>query len=444
MSTTAVTSYASLWRQTPRDLGFLAALLPIVIAGISVTLVGISLAAGLAIVWVGIPILVVTLIAARWFGSLELARLHAAGQPVHRPDWSAIDSSQGRFAWMRLRLTDSRYWRYLLHTAVINPVVGMATWTITVSWVAIGLGGPTYAIWGQSGGPASGSTVWLHQAVFGMLPWYRPSSSITGAIVAETVFYAVLGIVFLISLPLVLRALVRVHSGLATALLGETTASRLKQDALAAETSREAAVLAEDLGLRQLERDIHDGPQQGLLRIQFDLASAERALAPEDANARVLLKSALQQSKDTLDELRTLSRGLAPPLLQDRGLAAAVSSLAARSAIPTEVTLDLAEGADLSKVERSAYFITAELLANIAKHAEASTASVSLNTPSENALTALEIVVIDDGRGGAQAIAGHGLAGLVDRVEGLRGTLTIDSPAGGPSRVTVRIPLGRV
>jgi len=442
MSTTTLTSYASRWRHVPRDLGFLAVVLPIVIAGLSIILVGISSAVGLAIVWVGIPILVVTLIAARWFGSLELARLRAAGESVQSPDWNAIDIRQGGFAWMRLRLTDSRYWRYLLHTAVINPVVGIATWTIAVSWIAIGLAGPTYAIWGQVGGRASGSTVWLHQAVFGILPWYRPSG--TGAIVAETVFYAVLGIVFLVSLPLVLRGLVRIHSGVAKLLLGETTASRLKQDALAAETSREAAVLAEDLGLRQLERDIHDGPQQGLLRIQFDLASAERALPPEDANARVLLKSALQQSKDTLDELRTLSQGLAPPLLQDRGLAAAVSSLAARSAIPTEVTLDLAEGADLSKVERSAYFITAELLANIAKHAEATTASVSLNTSSERASTVLEIVVIDNGRGGAHTVDGHGLAGLVDRVEGLRGTLTIDSPVGGPSRVTVRIPLGRM
>ena len=145
-------------------------------------------------------------------------------------------------------------------------------------------------------------------------------------------------------------------------------------------SSRSAAVAAEGTALRRLERDIHDGPQQRLVRLQMDLAAADRQLDKDPKAARALLEEALQQSKDALDELRALSRGFAPPILMDRGLVAALESLAVRAAVPTTVVDELPEGIELpAELERNAYFIAAEALTNAAKHAKAKTATVTIS-----------------------------------------------------------------
>jgi signal transduction histidine kinase len=212
----------------------------------------------------------------------------------------------------------------------------------------------------------------------------------------------------------------------------------LRQQVTGLASSRSAAVAAEGTALRRLERDIHDGPQQRLVRLQMDLAAADRQLDDDPAAARKLLEEALQQSKDALDELRALSRGFAPPILLDRGLVAALESLAVRAAVPTTVVSELPDGTALpEELQRNAYYIAAEALTNVAKHAEATAATVTVRV----ADGALEIEVADDGRGGAISVAGHGIAGLHERVHGLGGTLEVTSPDGGPTSVVAHLPL---
>src|SRR5690606_7954797 len=122
--------------------------------------------------------------------------------------------------------------------------------------------------------------------------------------------------------------------------------------------------------LRRLERDIHDGPQQRLVRLQMDIAAAERQLEQDPDQARLLLATAKEQSREALEELRALSRGFAPPILLDRGLVAALESLAARNVVPTTVVDALPADAELpQEIERNAYFIATEALANATKHA---------------------------------------------------------------------------
>ena len=143
------------------------------------------------------------------------------------------------------------------------------------------------------------------------------------------------------------------HYGIARGMLSAFLSEELRQQVTGLASSRSAAVAAEGTALRRLERDIHDGPQQRLVRLQMDLAAADRKLDKDPKAARVLLEEALQQSKDALDELRALSRGFAPPILMDRGLVAALESLAVRAAVPTTV-VDRARRRDRCRPSSSA------------------------------------------------------------------------------------------
>ncbi|GAA1505768.1 signal transduction histidine kinase [Agromyces terreus] len=202
---------------------------------------------------------------------------------------------------------------------------------------------------------------------------------------------------------------------------------------------------AEDASLRRLERDIHDGPQQRLVRLQMDLASIERAVDRDPDAARRMLGEARQQARETLDELRALSRGFAPPILQDRGLAVALESLGARSTVPVVLEIGIpADGAPPvvpASIERNVYFVAAELLTNAVKHAEARGIRLRASLRDTGATGWwLDLWVTDDGRGGATSVPGHGLAGLEERVRGLDGILVVDSPVGGPTSIGAHIP----
>lgn len=430
-------------RRLPADLGFLLATLPVIIVSFTVvltlTLTGISL----IIIWVGIPILVAGLLSARFFGGVELGRLALAGHDdIVRPDWSRVDSRPGIWGWTRSVVTDGRSWLAFLHAVVVNFVLGLTTWILVVTWMSVALGGLSFWIWGRYSDEPSG-VVWNNRDVFAGLV---PGSTQDEVFAYESVCLAIIGLVFLATLVPIARGLVTLHAVIAKAMLGERPAVALRREIAAAEASRESAVLAEDRGLRRLERDIHDGPQQRLLRLQYDLASAQRALDAGDDAATALVAGALQQSKDTLAELRDLSRGLAPPILQDRGLVAAVVSLTRHSTVPVETSFTVDEAAPgLADVERSAYFVVSELLANVTKHSGATGAAVSLATNEVGTKPrTLTIRVSDNGSGGASEIAGHGLAGLRGRLDGLRGSLALSSPGGGPTVVTVVIPLASV
>lgn len=416
MTTTRTSTYVRLWQGLLPELGFTLATLPIVVTSLAVLVTGLSAGVSLIVVWVGIPLLVFTLLAARWFGSLELRRLEAAGQPpIPRPDWHARPQRPGVTGRILHVITDGRYWVQALHGAVVNVALGIATWTIVITWIAVAVGGPTYWFWGR----------WAQSDI--------PLPSVT---------LALAGLLAIVTLPVVVHAMVLLHTVAARTMLGEWSGITLRRDAAAAEASRESAILAEDSSLRRLERDIHDGPQQGLLRIQFDLASAGRALQPSD-DAFSLVEGALQLTRDTLRELRELSQGLAPPLLQDRGLASAITALAARSEVPVTTSLNFESSEkSLAEVERSVYFVISELLSNTAKHSHANAAKITVAVIAAGpGRRILRVEVADNGTGGASHQRGHGLEGIRQRIQGLRGTFVIDSPEGGPSLFTIEIPL---
>ena len=191
---------------------------------------------------------------------------------------------------------------------------------------------------------------------------------------------------------------------MARALLVDET-SALRQQVSELTESRTAAGEAEAQTLRRLERDLHDGPQQRLVRLGMDISAAQRRMDDDPTQARALLDEACQQSQDALAEIRTLSRGIAPPILAEQGLAAAITALAARG---TRADLGgRGAGRSADAAQNAAYFVVAEALANMEKHSRATAASVEVRE-----VGALAVInVTDNGVGGASLAKGHGLAG---------------------------------
>jgi signal transduction histidine kinase len=429
-------TYSRLWRSAPRELLFLILGFPIATVGFAVTLGLFNAGLGTIIpILIGIFLIIASLYVARGFGTLELTRLDWAGRrPIARTDWQVARARTGFWGWLRSVLLNGHYWLALLHTMVINFVVSLITWVVTVVWLSIGLGGVSYWIWGRFD-QHDGKMIYISQWLFfgrGLVP-ANPSDA-----ALETVFYFVLGVLFLATLPFVTRGLTVVHWGVAYGVLGAWKSEALRQRVQDLSEARGAASSAEGHSLRRLERDIHDGPQQRLVRMQMDLASADRALDADPEKARGLIAEAMQQSKDALDELRALSRGFAPPLLLDRGLIAALESAATRSPIPTTLENTLPGETTLpQETERNAYFVASEALTNAIKHSSAQHIVIAVSATEADLL----VIVTDDGAGGAITRAGHGLAGLRERMRGVGGTLEVDSPAGGPTRLTARLPL---
>jgi signal transduction histidine kinase len=440
MDTQNETTYGSVWRNVPRDLGFLLPLLPIVIFGQVVLSTLLSAGTGLVVVFVGIFLLVGMVWFARWLGAFELARVNAtAGPRIEPPRWQA-PAGAGFWARVFTPFTDVHTWRYLLHGLVVNPFLGIISWTIAFAWTVTALGGVTYWIY-SLWIPEPGRD-WNFLEV--IVNFFAPGSGFTvDTRTGDNIALFVVGLVLLLTLPFVTRGLTLMHRGVARLLLGRLESDALRERVAEVSASRQAAVAAEGTALRRLERDIHDGPQQRLVRLQMDLSAAERQLDKDPDRARELLSEAIGQSKDALDELRALSRGFAPPILADRGLAAALQSLADRSPVPVRVTNQLPADALLpDEVERAAYFVAAEALTNVARHAAAREARLAVRiAPVDGGPAVLELAVSDDGSGGAAPVAGHGLAGLEERLRGVGGSLAVSSPTGGPTVVSARLPI---
>jgi signal transduction histidine kinase len=168
----------------------------------------------------------------------------------------------------------------------------------------------------------------------------------------------------------------------------------------------------------------------------MDLGRARRQLAEDPDRAGEAIDSALLQARETVDELRSLSRGIAPPLLVDRGLAAALGELTVRSAVPVDAEVDV-PAALPPHVETAVYFVVAEALTNVAKHSGATRASVVVRGTDGG----IEVRVEDDGTGGAHPAKGSGLAGLEQRVVAADGRLEVSSPEGGPTVVQAWLPV---
>ncbi|MET4781483.1 sensor domain-containing protein [Glaciihabitans sp. UYNi722] len=443
VSTTSATPkgslYGRLWRTVPQELGFLLASLPIVIFATVILWVGISLGIGLLLTFIGIFIVIATLYVARGFGTFELIRLRGAGRPViKRPNWNPYRVS-GFWANIFGTVLNPHYWLYLVHALLVNIVVGAVTWAVSFAWVVTALSGITYWIysrWIPTGDNGWTLYDWVKRTFFPA--WNMDPQT------ADALLYFLIGAIFLATLPFVTRGLTMVHYGIALGMLGRFRVAELQGEVAGLSASRTAAVSAEGTSLRRLERDIHDGPQQRLVRMQMDLASADRQLADDPEKARTLIAEAMEQSREALEELRALSRGFAPPILLDRGLVAAIESLSDRSTIPVRIVNLLAPGADLpQEIERNAYFVAAEMLTNVAKHSGANDIELRLELrriPEPDA-TWLDVVVADNGIGGAIAQPGHGIAGLEERLRGLGGTLEISSPAGGPTVISAHLPV---
>ena len=429
----ALRRYGDLWRSVPRELAFLFFAFPIALVGFVVTVGLVSSGAGLLAILVGVLFIVGALYVARGFGTLNLILLHFAGRPaITRPEWQDARAKSGFIGWIRSTLGNGHYWIYLLHTIVVDFVITTITWSIMITWVAVALGGISYWFW-VGFIPNGDRDFYLAQWII-----ERLGGTAADPQAADNVLQFVFGVIFLVTLPFVTRALTSLHWKVANAMLAAFRSDALEREVMSLSESRGAAVSAEGHSLRRLERDIHDGPQQRLVRLQMDIAAAERQLDADPEKARGLLSDAMQQSKDALEELRALSRGFAPPILLDRGLVAALESVAIRGPISAKVVDELAEGTIIpQEIERTAYFVGAEALTNAAKHSEATSATVRVGTDG----SWLTLNVSDDGKGGAEAVDDHGLAGLGERLRGVGGTLAIDSPVGGPTTISARLPL---
>jgi signal transduction histidine kinase len=244
------------------------------------------------------------------------------------------------------------------------------------------------------------------------------------------------GLVLLLLAPQLTRALAIADIAVARFLLGPPGRANLKARIGELELSRARVVDSAEAERRKIERDLHDGAQQRLVALAMDLGRARARFADDPDAAKAIVDQAHAEAKAALVELRNLVRGVHPPVLTDRGLDAALSGLAALSPVPVSVRVDVAPRPSAS-VEAIAYFVVAEALTNVAKHAQATRAVVSV----ERHHDVLAIVIRDDGIGGADP-RGQGLSGLADRVAGVDGRLSVDSPAGAGTVIEVELPCG--
>jgi signal transduction histidine kinase len=427
-------SYVALWRSVPGSLAYL-------VGGFALSMVAISVLSsiffsgvGMVILVVGIPIIVGSLYAARGFGMADRALLPLTGLPaIAEPQWPTVPVGAHWSTKLLAPLKSGHYWSYLLHTMIVGPILATLTFSVAITWAATTLGGLTFWLWAWT-------LPYKADLVGGWIA--RGLHLGASATVIEAVIYLILGVVSGVTLPWVLRGLARTHHGVASAMLGRWPSDDLAAEVRQESAARVAALQAEDGAMRRLERDLHDGPQQRLVRLQMDLATVERRVAAGQTDEAVAIaKEAQTQAKAALEELRALSRGVAPPLLQDRGLAAALSALAQDSPLTVTTTLDPAiDEVVPPDTARALYFVVAELLTNAAKHSGARSAELTGNLRYDEPQR-LRMTVTDDGHGGATMVAGHGLAGLSERLHGLRGQLTVESPEGGPTRVEVTVPL---
>ena len=250
-------------------------------------------------------------------------------------------------------------------------------------------------------------------------------------------YLTVAGLALLVAAPWLTAGVAALDVRAARALLGPSRAEELEHRVEHLTQTRAGVVDAADAERRRLERNLHDGTQQRLVSLAMNLGMA-RAQTATVEEAHEAITEAHEEAKAALAELRNLIRGLHPPVLENRGLDAALSGVAARMPIPVRLTVNVPRRPPPT-IEAVAYFVVSEGLTNITKHARATQADVFVQQDGER----LHIIVTDDGVGGADPARGTGLAGLARRAESVDGTLEIASPPGGPTLLTVDLPCAR-
>jgi signal transduction histidine kinase len=243
------------------------------------------------------------------------------------------------------------------------------------------------------------------------------------------------GLALLFLAPRLTGALVRLETRAAETLLGPSHTDKLTRRVADLARSRAGVLDAADAERRRIERDLHDGAQQRLVALAVNLGLAKATLADLPADARNVIDQAHREAKEAITELNNLVRGLHPAVLEDRGLDAALSGLAARVPIPVRLRVDLEERA-APTVESVAYFVVSEALTNVTKHARATRVDVTVKQIGRM----LRVNITDDGIGGADISTGSGLSGLAKRVGSFDGTFHISSPVGGPTTIAVELP----
>lgn len=402
---------------------YLLVSLPLTVAGAAYAVFSLIFCAALAITAVGIPLLALALQGARLFGTAH-RRLAGAllNERVAAPE--PLRPSPGLYGWVQSGLSDGTGWRALGYLLIKLPLglVGLYLVAFTWGYGVVGLGYPVLhalRLNDMTSRDASGAV--RHGLTIGGFvfdSWPR------------TLLVSATGLVLLLLAPWAVRGMVIFERLLVRTLLGPQPLAERVQDL---EKTRAQAVDDAAATLRRIERDLHDGAQARLIALAMNLTMVKAALPPDSA-ARTMIADAHTHAREALAELRELVRGIHPPVL-DKGLDVALATLAARSALPVSLHTDLRKR-PAPALETIAYFCAAELLANAAKHSGASAVSLLVTQPPG----LLRLRVGDDGTGGAAASGGTGLTGLRDRIGPVDGRLDIDSPAGGPTVITVDLP----
>ncbi|MEU1230048.1 sensor domain-containing protein [Streptomyces sp. NPDC005828] len=408
--------------RTWRAFGYVLIGLPLSVLWFALSVSFVSLGAGLLITFLGVPVLAGALAMCRGFGAVERARARGLlGLDVAAPE-PVRGKTGGALSWMGAMLKSGASWRHLLY-ALLHMPWAVFSFSVTVALWSWGWCLFTYPLWqwvfptwvGQDGIQLYGDRT---HAFYLDAPF-------------ELAVTSLIGFVFVLAGPWVLRGLVSVDRLLVSGLLGP---SRLASRVTELESDRGVVVDTAAADLRRIERDLHDGAQARLAALAMDLGLAKEKLAADPQAAAVLVDEAHGEVKLALQELRDLARGIHPAVLTDRGLDAALSAVASRCAVPVSVDVDL-PARPVPAIEGIAYFTVSELLQNVSRHSGARRAWVDVWRTEDR----LMLQVRDDGVGGAEA-AGGGLAGLSERVGAVDGVLAVDSPAGGPTTVTVELP----
>jgi signal transduction histidine kinase len=418
-------------RRTWSELLFFA--LSVMLAAVGIVFVAVTMFAGvgLAITFVGVVIIAGSVRGARGIGGFHrgLAR-RLLDEHIAAPE--PFVARPGLLGWLQSALRDRAGWRAMVYSAVKIPLSLLGIWFALSLWLD-GFFCLVYPVWGA--GAARPPEFGVAKNLFP--PGYL-SVGTTGFF--HGLFIFVSGVVLVLAAPWAVRAMVYLDRRLMHLLLApDAMTTRVRS----LEHARAQTVDASAATLRRIERDLHDGTQAQLVALAMRLGLAKEKLAesaePDLDQVRQLVDDAHRGAKEAIVELRDLARGIHPPAL-DTGLEGALSTLAARSTVPSELEVVLNDR-PTPAIEAVAYFCVAELLANVAQHAQASRAKISC---AQNG-TSLRIVVRDDGKGGAKLTrlgsSSSGLAGLTDRVHAVDGRLDIMSPAGGPTVVTVDLPL---
>lgn len=417
---------------TWRQFAFQAAHLPIAIGAVTWFAIAIALGVPSALTWVGLVVTAFLVGGSTWFARVT-RRMSAAllGQPVTAP--TPRPHRDGAMRWATTRLTDPSTWRAFAYL-LVGFVVTTVSFAVTVAVLVTALGAVTHSVWGRFLPEQTGSDGLRHRG-----------AQLVGVFVDTVplqIAFAALGLVLLLAVwPALNHGLGSLQRLVIRSMLGADPRQRRLAEVTA---SRDAAVVDADATLRRIERELHDGTQARLVGLAMTLGDArDRLQRGEHAGVGVeaLVEQAHASTKEALVELRALARGIHPPVL-DAGLEAALASACSRTPFPVSLRVDLPVRPS-PVVEGIAYFGALELLTNVSKHAGATAASVDVSAAGRT----LVVAVTDDGDGGAHVALpradgqGSGLAGLLERVRAVDGTLDVDSPVGGPTTVTMTLPL---